>query len=534
MATPSELKELEHGDGAWENIQEVLRFGFRDLWGVFFSMDSRIAELENAVATQKSDSSRQQQHLEAIAQTLNAMSEQLRVETTEQQQLEARLEYLERELQDQLTNDRTAAANDNAEDSIDKISRRLSLLEEEMGHVTSAIDRKADIEAVLTQEKNLQEILRARCKKTAFDRKIQELQQQLLTQRELLENQLQASMTDFEVVQEALVRSEMKSWGARNLESVTQSAKFMIDDAIQQQSGLLGELDVQVKRCCDGLQAQHHRLSDIQGEAEGRIRVMVAADREEIAQQCSEAHGRIDYQFRTQEESFKRVQKELLSLREEIVVLRSSSSNQMTTEISAAVEALDRRALDREQQDLEAVHRRLTEETQLTIANALHAVEHAKDKEQRKWKQQQLIVGRKMAELDQTLQLIGRQLIQNTSQLQVMRNEQLVHDMDLDVQGSEENCGDQNLLASYENTIRNDILAEGSQSLLPHQSKLVKSVEAREVVSAADTEAIQALRSQHHVLQEQLDRTLRNYSEVLAKENNENSSQATKQSLSKQ
>jgi hypothetical protein len=82
--------------------QEVLRFGFRGLWQAFAGVDSRVLvkikgyprimlvphwfanwlslqELERALAAQQLDSQRQQKHLEGIAQTLNAMSEQLRV-----------------------------------------------------------------------------------------------------------------------------------------------------------------------------------------------------------------------------------------------------------------------------------------------------------------------------------------------------------------------------------------------------------------------------------------------------------------------
>ncbi|EGZ17818.1 hypothetical protein PHYSODRAFT_503055 [Phytophthora sojae] len=203
-------------------------------------------------------------------------------------------------------------------------------------------------------------------------------------------------------------------------------------------------------------------MGDFQGEIKTEVRATIAADREDIARQCSEAHGRIDYQFRTQEESLERIR---------------SEQHKLPADITAAIEDLNRRVLDREHQELEKMHTRLTEEMQLSIANAFKALEPAKDREQRKLRQHQHIVGRKLAELDQMMQLIGRQLIQNTSQLQVVRNEQLVHNFELDLQNED---------AGYDD----DDLRE-------------------------DTSEFRTRQSQHQELQEQLDKKLRDYSQVL-------------------
>ncbi|EEY61814.1 uncharacterized protein PITG_13759 [Phytophthora infestans T30-4] len=192
-------------------------------------------------------------------------------------------------------------------------------------------------------------------------------------------------------------------------------------------------------------------MDDFQLEINQQVREFLAADREEIARQCSEAHGRFDYQFCTQEASMERIRVE----QQEI----------------AAIEGLDRRVLDREHQELEKLRQHVTEEVQLTIANALKALEPVKEREQRKLKQHQRVVERKVAELDQMMQLIGRQLIQNTSQLQVVRNEQLEYNLQVEDAG-------------FTSTLQ-------------------------------DSAELLARRSQHQELQQQLDKKLRDYSQVL-------------------
>lgn len=166
MATPTELDELERGDGAWENIQEVLRFGLRSLWTALSGVDDRIKALEGALVVQKSTSQRQKQHLEAIVQTLNVMSEQLNIEQEKvaKEQISMRLHDVERQLQDQTVKDRTAADDGNTTSNvaIAKIERRVHLLEEEMGHIVTAVDQKADAEAMREQQKTLEEAIRKR------------------------------------------------------------------------------------------------------------------------------------------------------------------------------------------------------------------------------------------------------------------------------------------------------------------------------------------------------------------------------------
>ncbi|OWZ14312.1 hypothetical protein PHMEG_00012224 [Phytophthora megakarya] len=217
-------------------------------------------------------------------------------------------------------------------------------------------------------------------------------------------------------------------------------------------------------------------MDTFQEEIENKVRVTIAADREDVARQCSEAHGRMDYQFRTQDESLEKLRIGQLELREFNAAAESKRTQQTVADISAAVDALDHRVIDREHQKLDEMHRQLVEEVQLMIGNELKALESAKDKEQRKLRQHQHVVGRKLAELDQMMQLIGRQLIQNTSQLQVVRNEQLAHDFHLDLQDE-------------------DTAYEDNEPL--HTAELLTR------------------RSQHQELQEQLDQKLRDYSQVL-------------------
>lgn len=122
------------------------------------------------------------------------------------------------------------------------------------------------------------------------------------------------------------------------------------------------------------------------------------------------------------------------------------------------------------------MHTRLTEEMQLSIANAFKALEPAKDREQRKLRQHQHIVGRKLAELDQMMQLIGRQLIQNTSQLQVVRNEQLVHNFELDLQNEDAGYDDDDLVLLYDSVTENAAPQNflRLQCILVHHSRLIK------------------------------------------------------------
>uniref|UniRef100_H3HDF3 Uncharacterized protein n=1 Tax=Phytophthora ramorum TaxID=164328 RepID=H3HDF3_PHYRM len=437
MATSTELNELERGDGVWENIQEVLRFGFRGLWKAFAGVDSRIMELDKALAAQKNDSQRQQQHLGAIAKTLSVMSEQLRLGQDEaaNQQVEARLQNVEYQLRDQLVEGRR------------------------------------------------------RCKKEAFDQEVLGLQNRLQQQRGELEKQLSASFLELKTAQETLLHSEMASWAAKTHENTVKSVQPMVGQATQQQTGTLRAINDEVQHCYEALTAQQKQMDEVQADIGKQVRSAIAADREDIARQCSEAHGRIDYQFRTQEEALERVRGEQRVLQEEIAATGRKRAEQTVTEMTAAVEALDRRVLDREHQELEKLHGQLTEEIQLTIANALKALEPAKDKEQRRLKQHQHVVARKLAELDQMMQLIGRQLVQNTSQLQVVRNEQLVHNL-----RSEDPDYDDNELLLHEQTA---------------------------ATAQEDTAELQARRSQHQELQEQLDKKLHDYSQLLDSANDE-------------
>ncbi|ETL44947.1 hypothetical protein L916_04875 [Phytophthora nicotianae] len=500
MATPSELSELERGDGAWENIQEVLRFGFRKLWKVFAGVDSRVKELENAVAIQKDDSLRQHQHLEAIAKTLNAMSEQLRLEQEEttNQQIEARLQHLECQIQDQLAENHTGAVDNKAR--IAKIERRLDLIEEEMGHFVTAIEQKADAEGMLAQGRALEESIRKRCKKEAFDQEVLKMQERLLQQRQELENELSLSISDFRTAQETHFHSEMENWAGKIQESTLENVQTLFDHEIQKQGEAMGSLGIQIKLCCDALEAQQRRMDDFQVEIDKKVRETLVADREEIALQCSEAHGQIDYQFRTQEAVLERIRVQ----QEEIATSLSKRDQQTLDDINAAVENLDRRVLDRENQELEKLRHHFTEEIQLTIANALKALELAKDREQRKLKQHQHVVGRKLAELDQMMQLIGRQLIQNTSQLQVVRNEQLEYSL----QSEDAGYSDDELLLPYDDVADN--------VNLPRTPVLPAINETSHSSTIQDAAELVTRRSQHQELQGQLDKKLRDYSQVLS------------------
>jgi hypothetical protein len=269
----------------------------------------------------------------------------------------------------------------------------------------------------------------------------------------------------------------------------------MLDREAQQQREALGAMHIQIKLCCEALEAQQGRVDNFQSEIEKQVRSTIAGDRLEIARQCSEAHGRIDYQFRTQEESLERIRSEQRNLREQVVAIGKATSEQAAADIATAVEELDRRILDREQHELDRMHQQVSEELQLALVKAAKDLEPAKEKEQRKLKQQQHIVGRKLAELDQMLQLIGRQLIQNTSQLQVVRNEQLVRNFHLD----------EDVRSDHDELSYGDALPEVSQLQTP----------ALTPAEPEDAAELLARRSQHQQVQEQLDQKLRAYSQVL-------------------
>ncbi|KAH7484796.1 hypothetical protein KRP22_005961 [Phytophthora ramorum] len=526
MATSTELSELERGDGVWENIQEVLRFGFRGLWKAFAGVDSRIMELDKALAAQKNDSQRQQQHLGAIAKTLSVMSEQLRLGQDEaaNQQVEARLQNVEYQLRDQLVEGRRSVVDDSTANkaNIAKAERRLALLEDEMGRVVAAIDQKAEAEALVEQGRTLQEAIRRRCKKEAFDQEVLGLQNRLQQQRGELEKQLSASFLELKTAQETLLHSEMASWAAKTHENTVKSVQPMVGQATQQQTGTLRAINDEVQHCYEALTAQQKQMDEVQADIGKQVRSAIAADREDIARQCSEAHGRIDYQFRTQEEALERVRGEQRVLQEEIAATGRKRAEQTVTEMTAAVEALDRRVLDREHQELEKLHGQLTEEIQLTIANALKALEPAKDKEQRRLKQHQHVVARKLAELDQMMQLIGRQLVQNTSQLQVVRNEQLVHNL----RSEDPDYDDNELLLQYDSIAQSTVLAGVAPAPVSpglQQADQIEAGPSEQTAATAqeDTAELQARRSQHQELQEQLDKKLHDYSQLLDSANDE-------------
>ncbi|KAL3667100.1 hypothetical protein V7S43_008042 [Phytophthora oleae] len=456
-------------------------------------------ELHKAVAIQTSDCQRQQQHLEAIAQTLNAMSEQLRVtseqEESTKQQVEARLQQLECHIHDQMKEHTTTEENTPDKVSITKVERRLNLLEEELGHIVTAIDQKADADDVLEQRRSLEEAIRKRCTKEAFDHEVLVLQERLKHQRQELEKTFTTSTSAFKAQQEAFLHSEMETWTAKAQELSRTSLQVILDQETQRQREVVGTMDIQIKLCCEALEAQQKRLDDVKKEIQEQFCVTIAADREDVARQCSEAHSRIDFQFRSQEEALDRIRDDRRGIREEI----TNAVSQSVQEATVAVDELDRRVLDRQLQELEKLHHQLTEEIQLTLANTLKASEAAKDKELRKMRQHQHVVGRKVAELDQMLQLMGRQLIQNTSQLQVVRNEQLVHNFQTEDAGY-----DDELLLQYDDAIEDVTLDEVAQT--PPQIKADLGQEDAELLTR---------RSQHQELQQQLDKKLRDYSQVL-------------------
>ncbi|KAE9036275.1 hypothetical protein PR001_g8912 [Phytophthora rubi] len=545
MATPVELSELERGDGAWENIQ-VERSGSHtecanwidSMW--LWLWDWR--ELEKTVVARKLESERQQQHLEAIAQTLNAISEQLRVDQEEEanQRHEERLQHLERQLHDHIVKDRSTAEDETvvSKTSIGKVERRLGLLEEEMGHVVSAIEQKADAQAVQTQGRTLQEAIRQRCEKETFDQEVAALHDWLKQQQHELGTQISTSISNFKSAQDSLLRSELESWSLKTQESVCHSMQDALDQDSKHQTEVLKGIDLQIKLCCESIEAQQKRVDDFQVEVEKQVRATIAADREDVARQCSEAHGRIDYQFRTQEGSLERIRSQQQELREEIVATGNKKYEQTAADIAAAIENFDRRVLDREHQELEKLHNRFTEELQLSIANALKALEPAKDREQRKLRQHQHIVGRKMAELDQMMQLIGRQLIQNTSQLQVVRSEQLVHNFQLDLENEDAGYDDDDLVLHYDNIVENTLpnFPQAPVYPAPPQIDQVEAARSNETIGVEheDTPELRTRRSQHQELQEQLDKKLRDYSQVLgsdqcqAQEDEENPTQPPK------
>ncbi|GMF42105.1 unnamed protein product [Phytophthora fragariaefolia] len=328
------------------------------------------------------------------------------------------------------------------------------------------------------------------------------------------------TIAHFKTTQEALLRSEMKTWSSKTQDEVCNSMQSILDRETKQQTEVLKGIDLQIKLCCEAIEDQRKRMDVCQVEVEKQVRETIATNREDIARQCSEAHGRIDYQFRTQEETFARLLGEQHTLREEFMATGSRKSEQIAAHIAAAIEELDRRILDREHQELEKMYHRSTEEVQLRIANAFKALEPAKVREQRKLRQHQHVVGRKLAELDQMLQLIGRQLIQNTSQLQVVRNEQLVHNFQFSVEDEGAEYDDDEFLLQYDSIGENGVLSEVpltpafSSPQLNDQNGIAISGNTLRV-DREDTPELQARRFQHQELQQQLNRKLQDYSQVL-------------------
>ncbi|RLN32722.1 hypothetical protein BBJ28_00001965 [Nothophytophthora sp. Chile5] len=371
---------------------------------------------------------------------------------------------------------------------VNKAERRLELLEEEMGHVAVAIDRKADTETILAQTKTMQDALRKRCKKTAFDQEVRVLHQRLEHQREELEKRLVAATSALKAEQEMLLRSEMDAWTLKNQENAMQSEQVLLERAQRQQEDTLRAKEEEWKRW---QQTQQCQLDTLREEIEGDVRLILTAGRGDTARDCSEAHSRIAF--------------EQQKLREETEKV-SSIAEKSAAEVAAALEAFESRVLDREHE----MQRQTTEETHRLLEDALQAQEVARTREQRKWKQQKHLVARKLAELDQMLQLIGRQLIQNTSQLQVVRNEQLVRNVQLD---------DDEFLLPYDADADADALTAVSQTpSLCQQQEEEHEAKETEQLTAALAEEDAARRSQHQKLQDKLDKKLRDYHQILQTE----------------
>ncbi|CEG40919.1 uncharacterized protein PHALS_11095 [Plasmopara halstedii] len=497
MATPTEREELKRGNGAWENIQEVLRFGLRSLWEAITGVDGRVTALEKTLVAQRNDLQRQQQHLEDIAHTLNVMGERLRVyEKAAGEQIAMRLQNSECRLQGQFQRYR------NPKDDVDYVplttlERRVCLLEEEIEHIVVAIDRKADFEV-------MEEAIRKHCKKD--EREILTLQKRFEQHRHEVEKEVSLSISNAQAAQETLIHSALKNWAANTWKFEHNTVQEMLAEENLKQKEVLSTIHSQIKLCWGALEAQQKRMTDVCVDINKQVHDILAADRKEIAVLCSEAHGRIDFQFRAQEKGLEKVQHEQHKLREDVTQIFDMRIRQIATGNAAAVEALNRRVFDRQLQELSTMRCQIVEEVQLTVASTLNALKSTKDREQRKVRHHQNLIERKLAELEQMMQLIGRQSIRNIPQLQVVRNEQLEHAVTTHIHNEDEDNEDAFLFEDKngaEHTI--PILAQ-----VP-SSNLLTTNDSRQNI----TELLTTRRVQHRELQKQLDIKFSDYSEIL-------------------
>ncbi|GLD99242.1 hypothetical protein PINS_up007960 [Pythium insidiosum] len=414
-----ETSELQRGDGAWENIQDVLRSAFLALQRDSLRHAQRLSVCEQRVMdlgdncagkVELQRFAQQTQHVDALARAVNALSDELRdlaqredARHEQQKQWSASLpEAIALQLRDAETRvlQRVDAIENELRASLSKLERRLALVDQELGHLAIAVDGKADVESVQqslqTHRKLTDDALKQRCRKAAFDREVLRVHQllrshqtTLVEQHETLQQQLRDDLER--------LRSECLSPSPATLQS-------------------------QLETLQSQLETLREELTRQQQTATDDVRVLLQLETAQTRGACREAMAKAmdDVQQRSATQASE-TSKTLEELRQQLTTLRleTSDATAKATEAAtnAAASAAAAAASIDERQTL------LLEQMAQTKRELEAALGDWTRTRERKLRQQLSAVAARLSEMDQVLKLAGQQLVQNTSQLQLLWSE---------------------------------------------------------------------------------------------------------------
>ncbi|KAJ0409931.1 hypothetical protein P43SY_005825 [Pythium insidiosum] len=393
-----ETAELQRGDGAWENIQDVLRSAFLALQQDAARHAERLALCEQRVMdlgdncagkVELQRFSQQTQHVEALARAVGALSDELRDlvqrEDARNEQHATWAKTFAVQLSDAETRmvQRIAAVEDALRSSLAKLERRLALVDEELGHLAVAVDSKADVESVQsslqTHRKTTDDALKQRCRKAAFDREVLRVHQLLRSHQTALVEQheaLQRQLSD-ELVGVRAQLSTLEASTASRLQAEPSALRAelaaRVDDAARQQQAATDDVRVLLQ-----LETAQTR---------GACRDALAQALEDARQSSAKERGEAS-------QALALLQQRLAALQSDVEVASRDWRDALETQLRAQT--------TQAKTELEAAIEDWTRARERRLRQQLHAV------------------AARLSEMDQVLKLAGQQLVQNTSQLQLL------------------------------------------------------------------------------------------------------------------
>ncbi|TMW62469.1 hypothetical protein Poli38472_005087 [Pythium oligandrum] len=522
------LEELERGDGAWENIQDVLRDSFRTLLLATDKHADRLAVCEQramdlgencASKVELTAFHQHQQHVEAIARALNTLSEEVKRQAqAEEMRRDEQMTWITaytKTLESRVTetNARVQDIQDAVLTALEKQDKRMELLEDELSQLVSAMDQKADTErvkaAMAVQKKETEEALKQRCRKAAFDREVVRVHQILRAQHAAIEERCEAIRTERAIARSDLpeeTRDALRHRIDHELRNARETLQAELCERVKEMESVVTKESkqavlAQLECFRSSVQKEHVCNSDLRLErVKEEIVQQMQSYRQQLQdhlqrlqdhlQQLNEKQQTLDVQHQSQIEAVHAAKDQVAALRSVVEVARAECTSTNSASQVSIAELLRTERANELRQSRSEVHE--------SIQDAISEWTRTKDK---KFRQQTHAIAERLGEMDQILKLVGKQLVQNTSHLQLLRNDQQ-HEYD-----------------ALPPTYLRPMLKQNDQTEDDNASEITEadvSVTPKED-ALATTERIQ----QHEALQRTIEDKLRDYQEVLQNHSSE-------------